>query len=380
MAILTISLYLYLVRSTPILLPILSLIGLFFFVNSFRQEIQPVLGDSTTNRKQNRPLIRGVSYNPIAINTTTLDTSAIEHDLPNIISLGANTISIYNAGEFEWKNQSNITINLSFYQNLSQFADQHNLNIIIGYFSNQTVDWTDQHRRAIMSDQYQRLVQNSKDKPSTWAYSLGNEIFEKLPDDTSRQAYATWIGEMVDWTHNLDPKIKVSYADNHSLTALPWLKQYAPNIDLYLVNSYEWTSSKELNSLLHSISSRWPKPDIDILLHEWGVSSYDPDISIENLTAQAKRIKKLAGIIEQVGKKNPQFIGSIYYEYSDQWDKEGQLDQQEPIPAVWRCTTCFSHKLAYEEYWGLTSNVTTNQAANRFFKPAFYTLQNSWKK
>lgn len=322
-------------------------------------------------------VIRGVNYNPVAISTNRLDPTAPNSDIPRIIQLGANTIGTYNTSLFEWENLSDVNTNKPFYSSLANLADVYKLNIILGYFANNTVNWTDTARRAKMTSQYKQLVNTTKNRPSTYMYLLGNELFEKLADNSNREAYARWVGEMVEWTHSQNPSLKVTYADNHVLTALPWIKRYSPNLDVYSVNSYEWDSIASLQTLVDKLQAQWPgKP---MLLHEWGTDSYNSQNRSENLTAQADKIAKLANIVETVVKTRPQLLGSLYFEYADQWDKAKSSNTQDPASASWRCSTCFDG-VANEDYWGLTTNTQVGMANKRLLKPAYFSLKKVWSK
>jgi hypothetical protein len=321
--------------------------------------------------------VKGVNYNPSAIGSDQLDLTAPQYDIPKIAQLQANTLGTYNVGKFEWSQWSDLTNGEQFYDKISPLAESYNLKIIVGYFSNQTIDWTNATRVSKATAQYKELVLKTKDRPSTLIYLLGNEIFEKLPSDSQKIAYAKWLGLMADWTHSVDPSHPTTYADNASQEALAMLKQYAPNLDIYSINDYEWGTATELSDTLALDHNLWP--DKPILLHEWGTDSWNAPSWTEDETAQATQVKKLVAIIDQVyANSSPDFIGSVFFEYSDQWNKIGSSSTQDPDQGwPWTCNTCFD-KRGNEDYWGLTRSIEANQAGQRVLKQAYTALKQAW--
>ena len=321
--------------------------------------------------------IKGVAYNPTSIGTDQLDPAAPAYDIPQITALGANTISTYNLGRFEWGSYTDLTNGEDFYNGLYPVAETNNLKIIVGYFSNSTIDWTDPIRVAKVTSQYQNLVLKAKDRPSTIMYLLGNEIFEKLASDPQKKAYAQWLGQMTDWTHTNDPNHLVTYGDNAAHAGLEWLKTYVPNLDIYSLNNYEWETYEQLSNILAYDLSAWPGKSL--LLHEWGVDSWDVNKWTEDESVKANRITQLADYLKQAyANPNYPFLGGIFFEYNDQWDKIGSANTQDPDHGwPWLCLTCFDHS-ANEDYWGITRSTVSGQAAGRAKKKAYATLQQAW--
>ncbi len=322
-------------------------------------------------------VIKGINYNPVSIGSDQIDPDAPVIDVPNMALTGANTIATYNSSKFEWENYSNAGSGDTFYANLAAAAETKSLKIIVGYFSNQAINWTDTVRVAKVTTQYQNLVLQAKNRPSTLIYMIGNETFEKMANDSQRLAYAKWIGQMVDWTHTNDPNHPVTYADNDQMAAMNWLKTYAPNLDIYSYNNYVWSNSSELKSALSNVVSKWPgKP---VILHEWGVDSFDVPSWSENRSLQAGRIEFLIPEIEKLySDSSITLLGQIIFEYSDDWNKLGTSSSQTPDQGwAWGCKTPFDGK-CNEEYWGLSTAVNSGAANTRVLKPAFYSLQKVW--
>jgi hypothetical protein len=319
--------------------------------------------------------VRGVNYNPTPIGSDTIDPGAPRYDVPRIAALGANTLGTYNLGRAEWGKWSDVTSGEIFYDTLVIVAEALNLRIVVGYLSNHTIDWTDRARVARVTAQYQRLVLRARNRPSTLMYLIGNEVFEKLPSDVQREAYAMWIGEMVTWTHASDPQHPVVYADSGTLPGLRWLRSDAPTLDIYGVNNYAFTTPETLSTMLAQQGRAWPgKP---IFLHEWGTDSWRVEKRVTDERAQGARLKELAEAIDTVyGDPIHPLIGSLYFAYSDEWRFVGPWTTQDPDPG-WTCTSCFDGQ-ANEDYWGLTRAVAINGAAARPLKAAFRTLQGLW--
>lgn len=322
-------------------------------------------------------IIKGINYNPIPISSDQIDSSAPNSDVPKIAEMGASTIATYNSSKFEWDTWSDAGNADVFYTNLAQVAESKNLKIIIGYFSNQSINWTDSARVAKVTAQYQNLVLKAKDRPSTLMYMIGNETFEKMSNDTQRLAYAKWIGQMIDWTHVNDPKHPITYTDNDQRVALNWLKTYAPNLDIYSYNNYVWGSVTELKQALQIVQTSWS--DKPILLHEWGVDSFDVPIGKENYLSQTNRFDQLLPMVDQVySDSSIPLIGQVVFEYTDEWHKLGTPSSQTPDSGwSWGCKTPFDSK-CNEEYWGLTTAANPDAASIRTLKPAYYALQKYW--
>jgi hypothetical protein len=194
---------------------------------------------------------------------------------------------------------------------------------------------------------------------------IGNEVFEHLPSESARQAYAQWIGSMSQWATINASQHPVIYADNAQLTALPYLKEHTPQLTIYTINNYQWNSSTELISEINNLTSQWP--GIQILLHEWGSDSFNVNAYTEDQPAQAQQIAHLAQEIETAAQTIPDiFIGTYLFEFTDEWTKINNPETQDPDPGQpWTCNTCFDHQ-ANEDYWGI------------YQKPAYEALKNIW--
>ncbi len=320
--------------------------------------------------------IRGVNYNPTGIDTNQLDPLAPSADVAKIAALGANTIGTYFCGKAEYAQWSDLTIGQSFYNNLYPAAEAYGLKLIVGYYSNETIDWTNTTRLAKVTAQYQELVTAAKSRPSTLAYLIGNEIFEKLANDTQKNAYAKWIGDMVVWTHANDPLHPVMYSDRGDQPALSFLKTYAPLLDIYGVNNYSFTSSSSLTSIVTNYANSWVgKP---IFLHEWGSDSLNVATGTEDQAQQSSRYQTLATAISQTYTSSTSpLIGATSFEITDEWRFVGSSSTQDK-DSGWACASCFDGK-ANEDYWGLLTAVNAGSASSRNYKSAYYGLQSFWQ-
>lgn len=309
----------------------------------------------------------GINYNPTSVTTGNLDINIKDTDIEKIKSLNIKVIGTYNAGYCEWGNYSNISIGSDFYGNLYPLAEKYGIKIIVGYLSNATIDWTDKKRVELITKQYKNLVLLTKNKQSTYMYLIGNEIFNKLPNNRQRQEYSKWIGDMTDWTHK-NGKM-VTYADEADNNGIYWLKKYAPKLDIYSVNDYTWTNASELLSIIDKIDKRWHKP---IFLHEFGTDSFDTITGVEDEDKQSLRVANLVSSIEEVKNKRINFVGAMLFEFSDEWNKEGFNDRQNTVIPLWPCNSCYDG-VPNEEYWGIFKN--TFDGSQRIPKKAYWLLK-----
>lgn len=322
--------------------------------------------------------IRGINYNPTPTGSDQLDATAPANDVPKMAALGVNTIGTYSAGLAEYSQWSNLTVGQNFYNALYPIAEANNLKIIVGYYSNETIDWTDSARVAKVTSQYQQTVTNAKNRPSTLAYMIGNEIFEKMANSTQRNAYAQWIGNMVNWTHSVSGDLNhpVMYADRGDSFGLTYLKTYAPTLDIYAVNNYSFSSTSSLTSILNGYASSWPgKP---LFLHEWGTDSLNYSTGAEDQASQGSRYKTLSQAVHNtytMSSSTP-FIGATAFEFTDEWRFVGSSSSQDK-DSGWGCNSCFDGR-ANEDYWGLMKAVSAGSSSARQYKQAYYDLQSYW--
>jgi hypothetical protein len=295
--------------------------------------------------------IKGIQYNPIVNGELETDDVRIENDLGAIASTGANTVGLYNCGLFDWRKEVNLLNGKNFCEKVYTVSKELHLMMIIGYFSNEYQNWNDSVSVERAKEQFKDLVNSTKNLGNVKYYLIGNEIFEKLPDESSRIAYAKWIGEMVVWQQAIAPQIPIIYADNSQLTALPYLLQYSKSLEVYAINTYEWRSALQLTKIIDTIHSTWP--DVKIYLSEFGVDSYDTKAQRNDEKAQTIRMKYLLGELRKVLQTRPDlFIGYSIFEFNDDWSKAKDPFTQNADSSHWTCRTCFDYT-ANEEYWGI---------------------------
>ncbi len=302
------------------------------------------------------------------MNETALETNtaSISAQMNALADTGARAVGLYNCGLFDWYSNWNITSGKTFCETVYPVAKQRNLKLLIGYFSNSTQDWTQSATISRATSQFQALVKDTMTNTNVYAYLIGNEVFEQLPTQESRQAYASWIGSMVDWTAKTAPGKQVLYADNSNLVALPYLKTSAPHLTTYTINDYEWDTLAGLLARIDRVTTQWP--GISVLLHEYGSDSFDVRTMSENQTTQADRLIQMTSIVEQASRLRPNtFAGAFLFAFTDDWSKIGDPNQATPDAGQsWVCLTCFDQK-ANEDYWGI------------YNKPAYGALKNFWQ-
>lgn len=318
--------------------------------------------------------IRGVVYAPVPIGGTEGDPTAASFDVPAISYLHANTIGMVKSGPYTDGGQ--VTGSYDLYDAIYPLAEQYNLKIVVSHFyspKTSGIDWTNPTSAAIETNLYQDLVLHAMNNPSTLMYQIGNEVFEKMNSSAQETAYAQWVGQMVNWTHQTDPNHPVMYAFSASEKGMKLLKQYAPNLDIDGQNLYNFVTASDLTSILKSVQRQWPgKP---IFIKESGSDSLNNKTDTENQSAQATRIQQLATSEDQDYASQP-IVGSMIFEYSDGWQLDGNPSVQDFGP-TWGAKSCFDG-VANDEWFGLTKAVPPGQATSRQAKSAFWALRQLW--
>jgi hypothetical protein len=308
--------------------------------------------------------IRGIELNPMANGALETNREKISSLVRVIKSAGANTIGLYNCGLFDWENSMNNQSGAEFCKKVLEAAKDEKLDVILGYFSNATQDWTNKKTINRATWQFQKLVTETKDYPFIKYYLIGNEVFEKLPNEAAKNNYAQWISLMTKWVNDGNSGKEVIYADNVNLEALPYLKKYNSQFTTYAVNDYEWDGAKQLGEKIKEITVKWP--GAKVMLHEWGVDSFDTNKQKENQASQSKRVVELAKEIEKVEKQFPEiFVGALYFSLTDNKERVVRNDKNIETGEPWVCLTCFDKK-ANEGYWGI------------YGKPAYEGLKGYW--
>ncbi len=314
----------------------------------------------------------GIAYNPTYIGSDNQDVTAPAYDVPAIARIGANNVVTYIANKFEWAGV--VYDKYAFQDAVSDSCDAAGICASIGFWAPSYIDYTNPAIRSQWASFYKEMVERYRSRPSTLMYVLGNEVISHLPGQAQKEAYATWLEELVQWTHANDPNHPVCYADAGT-SALSLLQANTPSLDIYGTNYYEFETAAELSAYLSGIEGALPNKAI--FLHEYGSDSYDNPRGAEDGAAQAARIRKLVwALLGATDGHN--LIGGSYFEFSDEWKFMGGWGTQDPGNNWgWRPESCFD-SYADEDYWGIARAADRGQAANRVLKVGYYALGDAY--
>jgi hypothetical protein len=78
-------------------------------------------------------------------------------------------------------------------------------------------------------------VRKYKDHPALLTWTLGNEVFIFTESDKEREAFGRFLKDLIQAVHQEDPNHPIIYASSYT-RCLPYLKRWAPDIDIVGVN------------------------------------------------------------------------------------------------------------------------------------------------
>lgn len=231
-------------------------------------------------------------------------------------------------------------------------------------------DYTDPVQIASMTYSIRKMVTDFKDEPWLLMYVLGNENnydFTHTNAYNHPTEYYTFIGQMVDLIHSLDPYHPVAIS-NGEMQFLAYAKLYAPHLDIWGANVYRNEGTfTGFGTLFTELSSVWDKP---FIITEYG--AVVPHFTSTGVLDEAYQMSILLDYTcdiarHSVGNTAPgNAIGGFLYAWMDNWWQAGN---------------------EWVLYDGSPNNETTgingqgnggNSPFARIPKQAYYMLQSLW--
>ena len=167
--------------------------------------------------------VKGLTYGPSAADA--------ESYMPDLQSMGVNTIRTWGTDATSAP--------------LFSSAAAHNIKVIAGFWLNQGADYVnDTAYKTSTLNTIVSWVNTYKNNPAILMWDVGNEVLLTTQDhytgaaiEQQRDAYAQYVNQIADAIHAADPNHPVTSTDAW-VGAWPYYKQYAPDLDLYALNSY----------------------------------------------------------------------------------------------------------------------------------------------
>jgi hypothetical protein len=269
--------------------------------------------------------IQGLSYAPTYNGSDKYDNGAVQFDIPKIIEANVNTIRLYVANTYYWGGQP-WTDAITATDVILDYADIYDLKVIVGFWADHTIDWTDTEVKNNQTAAWEEMVLRYMNAAPVLLWALGNEVLNQM-DSANKTSYLQWMEERTQWTHINDPNHPVTYSDA-GIGEFSNLKNNVPSLDIYSFNHYDFENAVQFQSVLDTIYSQWPIP---VFLNEYGSDSRDNNTDSENETLHATRLQTLYEAVESENRDyEPGFLGSLWFEWTDQWNFEGSNDVQDP--------------------------------------------------
>jgi parallel beta-helix repeat protein len=314
--------------------------------------------------------IQGLSYAPTYNGSDKYDDNAVLYDMQKIADAHVNTLRLYVANKYFWGGELWDDAQRSA-DIVLDYADIYNIKIIVGFWADERLDWTDSDIRDNQTTAWMNMVLRYKDAEPVLLWAVGNEVLNNM-DSENKTAYAQWMENMMQWTHINDPSHPLTYSDA-GLGEINTLKTNVPSLDIFSFNHYDFENANQFQNVLDTINSNWPIP---VLLNEYGSDSRDDGAGIENMTKHATRLYELYEAVENDNRDYPPgFLGSLWFEWTDQWNFEGNPDKQDPGTWWgWSPLSCFDN-YADLEYFGIAYCANYDSAATRELKDAYWVLK-----
>jgi cellulose synthase/poly-beta-1,6-N-acetylglucosamine synthase-like glycosyltransferase/exo-beta-1,3-glucanase (GH17 family) len=215
--------------------------------------------------------IYGVAYNPghdwrdNKLNIP-LTIDKLEQDFQNIKDMGANTIRRYSPSVYD--------------RNILKVANEKDLKVMYGFWFNPKIDYsTSAFRKRTYEWMVLQTVRRMKDNPAIMGWTLGNETWGLLKLNFNepylsqvRMEYVKMIAELAKKVKELDPTRPVFVVEEHTShvsSAYFAFSAFAPDVDVFGVNSYYHQNISILDSVMHSVN-----PHKKYFIGEFGPNGY----------------------------------------------------------------------------------------------------------
>jgi cellulose synthase/poly-beta-1,6-N-acetylglucosamine synthase-like glycosyltransferase len=215
--------------------------------------------------------IKGVVYNPghdwrDSKDEVPLTINKVENDLQHIKAMGANTIRRYSPSIYD--------------KNILKVANKKGLKVLYGFWFDPKIDYTNRKFRIW---RYEREVLNKvrklKNDTAILGWSLGNETWGLLKLNYNepylsmvRMAYVKMIADLAYKIKEIDPSRPIFAVEEHTphlSSAVYAFNTYAPDVDIFGINSYYEQNISILDSVMMSVN-----PTQKYLVAEFGPKGY----------------------------------------------------------------------------------------------------------
>lgn len=212
--------------------------------------------------------IRGVGYNAIYRHLSDEERAArYDRDFALMRQAGINTISGW--GQDKGYEQDR------FDELLLTKAEQYGIGVIMPYYLPPDADYTDSEFRQRVAEDAANMVRHFKDYPAVRMWGLGNEVFPEITSAEQAQAFASFLIELADLVHSIDPNHPVIYRETEDVY-VPELSRALRADDvrrtwlIYGMNVYTYR--------IYQILSEWPQQGFDqpIIISEFA----PPDLEL----------------------------------------------------------------------------------------------------
>ena len=272
----------------------------------------------------NNLYFKGICYNPEHSwqdGHWPLTRRQVEHDFSQITEMGANAIRRYNPSVYD--------------QNIFNEAEAQGLKIMYGFWFDPAVDfYKDSSRIAAYREEVLTKVKAYRDENSIAVWNIGNESWSLLKKyyaqpylTVVRQAYATFLEELCQEIHQIDPGRPVITSEEHDHIRLNGviraLHDYAPSLDAVGINSYYEENISELYELFIQQDDSRP-----YVVTEFGPKGYWSkefgDYRDDTILLEAPAIHKARWYAEQweryIAGKQPKNLGGFAFSWRDRYE------------------------------------------------------------
>lgn len=163
-----------------------------------------------------------------------------------------------------------------------------------------SASYRDKNYCAKVRKQTLRYIEQFKDHPAILLWNIGNETIYWTESDQERVAFARFLEKLIKDIHAIDPDHPVVYASSFT-TALPYIKDYVPSLDIFGLNVYGGIHSaheKIIDALdiPYVITEYGPPGNWDQPKDRFGKPIEPPDESqVYSYKRDTKEIEKLNG-------------------------------------------------------------------------------------